>query len=93
MKRRLLAAVLILVLLGQFILTGCNGSQEDVYELSYSNFFPSTHLNSILAEKWIEEIQDRSEGRIKINYYQGGTLTAAAGIYDGVVQGISDIGM
>ncbi|MDX9986393.1 MAG: TRAP transporter substrate-binding protein [Dehalococcoidales bacterium] len=93
MKRKFFTATLALVLLGQFALAGCGGSQEGVYELSYSNFFPSTHLNSILAEKWIEEIQTRSEGQIKINYYPGGTLTAAAGIYDGVVQGISDIGM
>jgi TRAP-type C4-dicarboxylate transport system substrate-binding protein len=92
-KRRFLTAGLILVLLGQFALAGCSGTQGDVYELSYSNFFPSTHLNSILAEKWIAEIESRSEGRIKINYYPGGTLSEASAIYDGVVQGISDIGM
>lgn len=93
MKRHVLSAGLVLVLLGSFLMAGCNSTQEEVYELSYSNFFPSTHLNSILAEKWIEEIETRSDGQIKINYYPGGTLTAAAGIYDGVVQGISDIGM
>ena len=93
MKKRFIAICLTLAMLAQFVLAGCGDSRGDVYTLSYSNFFPSTHLNSVLAEKWIEEIETRSEGRIKINYFPGGTLTPAAGIYDGVVQGISDIGM
>jgi TRAP-type C4-dicarboxylate transport system substrate-binding protein len=92
-KKRFIAICLTLAMLAQFSLTGCGDSQKEVYTLSYSNFFPPTHLNSALAEQWIKEIETRSEGRIKINYFPGGTLTPAAGIYDGVVQGISDIGM
>lgn len=66
---------------------------SEVIELTYSNFFPPTHLNSILAEEWIKEIETRTEGMVDITYFPGGSLTPAAQVYDGVVQGISDIGM
>jgi TRAP-type C4-dicarboxylate transport system substrate-binding protein len=64
-----------------------------VIELTYSNFFPPTHLNAILADKFCKEIEARTQGRVKITQFAGGSLSPAAQIYDGVVTGISDIGM
>jgi TRAP-type transport system periplasmic protein len=61
--------------------------------LSYSIFFPPTHAQCIAGTQWAEEIEKRSNGYVKINVFPGGTLTAAPDCYDGVVQGISDIGM
>jgi TRAP-type C4-dicarboxylate transport system substrate-binding protein len=43
--------------------------------------------------EWAKEIEQRTNGRIKITIFPGGTLTAADKCYDGVVKGISDIGM
>lgn len=65
----------------------------EVIELTYSNFFPPTHLNSLLAEKFCQEVEKRTNGKVRITHYPGGSLTPAAGVYDGVVKGISDIGM
>ena len=65
----------------------------ETIELTYSNFFPPTHLHSVLAEQFCEEIKARTDGRVEITYYPGGSLTPAPGVYDGVVEGISDIGM
>ena len=65
----------------------------ETIKLTYSNFFPPTHLNSKLAEQFCAELKARTNGRVEITYYPGGTLTPAAKIYDGVVSGISDIGM
>jgi len=42
---------------------------------------------------WAKEIEKRTKGRVKITIFPGGTLTAADKCYDGVVKGISDIGM
>jgi len=61
--------------------------------LSYSNFFPPTHIQSQLAEEWCKEVEKRTGGKVVINYYPGSTLTKANQNYDGVVEGISDIGM
>ena len=67
--------------------------EPEVIELSYSNFFPPTHFHSILAEEWIKEIEKRTNGAVEITYYPGGSLTPAPKTYDGVAEGISDIGM
>ena len=62
-------------------------------ELSYSIFFPASHLQAQTAEAWAREVERRSDGRVKITMYPGGTLTKAPQCYEGVVNGISDIGM
>ncbi|WP_319542019.1 TRAP transporter substrate-binding protein [uncultured Pseudodesulfovibrio sp.] len=61
--------------------------------LSYSNFFPPTHIQSKLAEQWCKEVESRTNGAVVIDYYPGGTLSKAKQCYDGAVEGISDIGM
>lgn len=61
--------------------------------LMYSNFFPPTHIQSKLAKEWSEEVTKRTDGRVNISYFPGGTLTKAKQCYDGVVEGLSDIGM
>ena len=62
-------------------------------ELTYSIFFPATHGNTILATEWAKEIEKRTKGAVKITMFPGATLTPANQCYDGVVKGISDIGM
>ncbi len=80
------------------LFTACGDEEKDAekakpIELSYSIFFPATHLQAQTAEQWAEEVEDRTDGRIKITMYAGGTLTKAPQCYEGVVNGISDIGM
>ncbi len=65
----------------------------DGVTLSYANFFPPTHVQSQLAEAWCAEVEKRTNGAVKIDYYPGGTLTKAPAVYDGVVEGLSDVGL
>lgn len=65
---------------------------DKVIKLRYSNFFPPPHKNSINAEQWCREIEKRTNGKVKITYFPGGTLTPAPQTYDSVVKGIADIG-
>jgi len=67
-------------------------SAQKVITLNYSNFFPALHKNSQLSEAWCKEIEKRTNGRVKISFFPGGTLTPAAQTYDNVVKGIADIG-
>lgn len=62
-------------------------------KLNYSIFFPAPHKHSVLATEWAKEIEKRTNGRVVITMHYGGTLTPAPQVYDGVVKGISDIGM
>jgi TRAP-type C4-dicarboxylate transport system substrate-binding protein len=68
-------------------------AQAKPIELTYSIFFPAPHKNTVLATQWAEEINKRTNGRVKITMFPGGTLTPADKCYDGVVKGLSDIGM
>jgi TRAP-type C4-dicarboxylate transport system substrate-binding protein len=61
-------------------------------KLNYSVFFPAPHKNAVLAADWAKEIEKRTGGKVQITVFPGGTLTPADKCYDGVVQGISDIG-
>jgi len=62
-------------------------------KLNYSNFFPAPHTNCVLSVDWGKEIEKRTNGRVQVTVFPGGTLTPADKCYDGVVKGISDIGM
>jgi len=62
-------------------------------KLTYSNFFPPTNHQSKLAEAWCKEVEKRTNGKVVIEYYPGGTLTKAKQCYDGVVESMSDIGL
>jgi len=75
-----------------FIIIGtCNVHAEPI-KLTYSSFFPPTHIQSQLAEAWCKEVEKRTDGKVKIEYYAGQTLTKANQCYDGVLEGLSDIG-
>lgn len=82
-------------LVAAFLVLGMSGSvmAAGPVKLSYSNFFPPTHVQSLLAEKWCREVEARSGGQVVIDYYPAGTLTKPKDCYDGVVQRISDIGL
>lgn len=79
-------------------LTACkqqngDGAKAEPIALSYSIFFPPTHIQCQTAMAWAQEIEQRSQGRVKITVYPAGALTPAPQCYDGVVKGISDLGM
>jgi len=45
-----------------------------------------------LAEQWCREVEKRTNNRVKITFYPGGTLAPAPLVYDNVVKGIADFG-
>lgn len=94
MKRKVATKIVILFIAFAVCLTipHTASSAEKVINLNYSNFFPATHKNSVLADQWCMEVTKRTNGRVKITYFPGGTLTPAAQTYDNVVKGIADIG-
>jgi len=89
--------LVVTIVLGCF--AGCTKSpsgqsgQPKVIELSYSIFFPPTHIQCVTADAWAREIEKRTNGRVKITIYAGGALTQPPQCYEGVVNGISDLGM
>jgi TRAP-type C4-dicarboxylate transport system substrate-binding protein len=50
------------------------------------------HATSILSEEWCKEVAKRTDGRVKVTYYPGGSLVKANLMYDSVVKGITEVG-
>ena len=81
----------ILAVLGGMMMAGPAAAQP--VNLTYSIFFPPSHGQCQAAMGWAKEIEKRTNGQVTIQVFPTGTLTKPQQCYDGVVNGISDIGM
>jgi TRAP-type C4-dicarboxylate transport system substrate-binding protein len=61
-------------------------------QMTYANFFPPQHGQSKLAESWCQEVEKRTNGEVSFKYYPSSTLLNPGTMYDGVVNGIADVG-
>jgi TRAP-type C4-dicarboxylate transport system substrate-binding protein len=94
MKKRGFAILAMTILMSVALLPFFgSGDAQASTTLTYSVFFPPTHGQAKAGEAWAREIEKRTNGQVKINVLSGGTLTPADQCFDGVVKGISDIGM
>jgi len=92
-KKDVLAILFVVCFLFSLTFVFAPSTKAQTINLTYSNFFPPTHGHAIQGANMIKEIEKRTNGRVKISYFPGGTLTKPRVCYDGVVKGISDIGM
>ena len=64
------------------------------FEFSLAHMWPGGHPHEVdFAQKWGADLYEASNGRITIVSYPGGTLLPGPEIYEGVVQGVADLGM
>jgi len=64
----------------------------DTIKLSYANFPPAPTFPCVQMERWKTEVEKRTNGKVVVNTYPGGTLLGAKGMMDGVIAGQADIG-
>ena len=92
MKKQIFTVMLILCVGLALGSMGSVTAEAASVKLTYSNFFPPGHIQSKLAEAWCKEVEKRTNGAVVVEYFPGQTLTKARQVYDGVVEGISDVG-
>lgn len=73
--------------------SGSSGSSEKPIELTYAFFAPATTFPAVQMEKWKTELEKRTNGKVVVNLFPGGTLLAANNMFDGVANGVADIGL
>lgn len=61
-------------------------------KLSYANFPPAPTFPCVQMERWKTEVEKRTNGKVQVNTFPGGTLLQAKAIMDGVIAGTADIG-
>ncbi len=81
-----------IVLVVLLLICGSEAQSKTVH-FTYSIFFPPSHGQCKAGMDWAKTIEQQTDGRVKITVFPGGTLTKANQCYDGVVKGISDLGM
>ncbi len=64
----------------------------DTVSLTYANFPPATTFPCIQMEHWVKEVEKRTNGKVKVKTFPGGTLLEAKSMFDGVIAGGADIG-
>ena len=68
-------------------------ASDEPIKLNFSGIMPGGHLQAKVNQLFCDEIAERTNGRVQITLYPGSTLTPATKNFDGVIKGISDIGM
>jgi TRAP-type C4-dicarboxylate transport system substrate-binding protein len=61
-------------------------------KLSYANFPPAPTFPCVQMERWKQEVEKRTNDKVKVDTYPGGTLLHAKNMFDGVAAGTADIG-
>ena len=93
MKRSSVLKVFVIAMFLSVLVVPFQGhAQEKVITLKVANWFPMAHKQTPLLESWGKDLEKRTNGRVKVNYYPAGTLVPAPQSYDAVTKGISDVG-
>ena len=60
--------------------------------LNYANFPPAPTFPCVQMERWKQEVEKRTNGKVAIKTFPGSTLLKAKAMMDGVIAGQADIG-
>lgn len=102
MKKKFLVGFLLMIFTLSAFAAGCGGTKETgktsvsadkPIVLKYAFFAPATTFPAKQMDKWKEELEKRTNGKVKVDLFVGGTLLNDKNMYDGVKNGVADIGL
>ena len=67
-------------------------AQGQSINLKVANWFPADHRQNLMLESWCRDLEKRTNGRVKVNYYPAGMLVPAVRAYHDTTLGVSDVG-
>jgi TRAP-type C4-dicarboxylate transport system substrate-binding protein len=92
-QKRLLIVVGILCLgLMVSVLPFGKAHAAPVIRLKVAQYFAAPSSQSQLLEEFCRELEKRTDGQVKVDYYPGQSLLSSTAMFDGIVKGIADIG-
>ena len=92
--RFLLLCSMVLLLMVTGCSTGASTEQGKPTELKLAHFFPATHpVETELIQPWAQAINEATDGQVIVTSYPSQTLVNADATYEGVVTGVTDIGL
>jgi len=93
-KTLFISLPLTLIISLAFILPGFNLPESSAKEirLKVAMYFPPPAFQTKVLEEFCRDLEKRTNGAVKVDYFAGGSLLKAPAMFDGVVNGIADIG-
>jgi len=96
MKRVIYGLVALMLLVG--LVVGCAEpapapAPAEPIVLSFSDFTPATMFPGVSIDRWGEEVEKRTDGKVKIEAFHGGSLLTSQGMFDGIIANVSNCGM
>jgi TRAP-type C4-dicarboxylate transport system substrate-binding protein len=93
--KKTLIFMLAFFVLASFSLISMHGAlaADKVINLKFANFFPTPAAQSKVCEEFIAELEQRTNGKVKVRYFAGGSLLKPNAMIKGVEKGIADIGL
>lgn len=92
MRNKMLFVFLALILAVVPIFAACAPEEEEVITLTFAHFPPAPTFPCVSMEKWADEVEARTNGKVIIETFPGSTLLTAPAMFDGVKEGVADIG-
>lgn len=68
-------------------------AQTKPITLKIADFMPFSNSRALLTRGWAEDVEKRTQGRVKIEYFPAESLLKAAEIFEGTRSGVADIGV
>jgi TRAP-type C4-dicarboxylate transport system substrate-binding protein len=93
MVRKTMLGISILFLATMFSLAISLPAQGKTIVLTFASGLPSTSSTGIVVTKWMDAIEERTNGRVKFHRIWGGTLLKLKDMYEGIAGGVADLGM
>lgn len=92
-KKQFMMFLIIAILIG-LIVSVFPPEKADAKEirLKVANYFPAPASQSTVLEEFCREIEKRTNGQVKVDYYAAQSLLSSTAMFDGIVNGIADIG-
>lgn len=94
-NRRLSNLINVMIVTGLcfFAVTISAQAADEVVKLKFANYYPPVAAQSKICQDFINDLEARTNGKVKVTYFPGGSLLNGPGMIKGIESGIADIGL
>ena len=92
-RRKTISRVLVSLAAGLSAVSLPMAVQAAEINLTYAFFAPAKTFPARQMTHWAEQLAKRTNGKVAVQTFPGGTLLGANDMYDGVAKGVADIGL
>ena len=94
MRRKPVFGLFIVVLTLLFLLpSGAPSAADKVINLKFASYLPGPQHCNKTSERFIADLEQRTNGRVKVQFFPGGSLAKAPAMIKAIETGITDIGL